>query len=147
MLHTRQVLICDDEAPIRQIVAAKLRSSGYVVHEARNGLEGFSFIDPSVLPVGVQARTNRGLIPDLVLTDLQMPVLSGLELAQRLRATRATRDVPVIMLTARGYILTPEQLAQTNIKHLLPKPFGVRQLMELVISTVGPAAREGAIAA
>lgn len=136
-LPTRPILVCDDEAPIRQIIAAKLRSAGFTILEARNGLECYGYVDPSVLPAGMSARAPQPIVPAMVLTDLQMPMLSGLELATKLRDNPLTATVPVIMLTARGYALTQDQLAMTNIKHLMPKPFGVKQLLDLVHQTLG----------
>jgi two-component system, OmpR family, alkaline phosphatase synthesis response regulator PhoP len=126
------ILVCDDEAAIRSIVASKLRSAGYTVCEGRTGLEGLGWVDHSVLPAGSLPKSPVPVIPDLVVTDLQMPMMSGLEMAARLRALAATSHVPVIMLTARGYIASAEELAKTNIKQLLPKPFGAAQLLEHV---------------
>jgi DNA-binding response OmpR family regulator len=112
------VLICDDEAHIRHIVAAKLRESGLTVLEARDGVQGLEL-----------AIAHR---PVLVITDLQMPGGSGFDLARALKVHEHTLHTPVLMLTARGYILDRDQLATTNIMEVIAKPFGVRQLMERV---------------
>jgi len=117
------ILVCDDEAPMRHIVASKLQELGFEVMEGRDGQEGLEL---------AQKRTPR-----LVVTDFQMPRMSGLEMSQNLKAAPATSQTPVIMLTARGYVLTPEQLASTGIVHLMPKPFGVRQLMSRVQQVLG----------
>ena len=138
--------MCDDEAPIRQIVASKLRGAGYIIYEARNGLEAYAYVDPTVLPAGSSLKIAQPVIPSLVLTDLQMPMMSGLELAIKLRDNPLTAQMPVVMLTARGYVLTRDQLAMTNIKHLMPKPFGVKQLLDLVVQIVGHAKPEAAAA-
>lgn len=141
------ILVCDDEAAIRSIVVAKLRSAGYTVCEGRNGLEGYGWVDHSALPTGVLPKSPVPLVPDLVVTDLQMPMMSGLEMAARLRAFAATAHVPVIMLTARGYIASEEELAKTNIRQLMPKPFGAAQLLERVqatLATFGNSARAAA---
>lgn len=124
------ILVCDDEAPMRQIVAAKLRELGFEVMEGRDGREGFDL------------ASKRA--PRLVVTDYQMPRMSGLEMAQGLKAANATSATPVIMLTARGYVLTPEQIATTGIVHLMPKPFGVRQLMARVQQVLGLADKAAA---
>lgn len=115
------ILVCEDDAPIRQIVAHKLRSAGFEVHEARNGQEGLDSI-------------ARGLRPDLILSDFQMPLVSGLDMCARLRQSGPCANTPVILLTARGYILGPEDLSRTNIRCVIPKPFGVKQLLERVRS-------------
>ena len=126
------ILVCDDEAAIRQLVATKLRSAGYVVVEARNGLEGYCCCDHSAAPPGTPLRTDQPLVPSLVITDLQMPAMSGIEMAARLRSFAPTSAVPILMLTARGYVLGAEEVAKTNVKSLMAKPFGGRQLLEQV---------------
>jgi DNA-binding response OmpR family regulator len=120
------ILVCDDEAPIRQVIALKLRAAGFEVVEARNGQEGLDAV------VGEQS-----IRPCVILTDLQMPLLSGIEMCKALRKHQSTHSTPVLMLTGRGYILTPEEVQQTNIRQVIHKPFGVRQLVERVILLAG----------
>lgn len=110
------MLIADDEPHIRAVVGAKFRGAGLVVIEARDGRES------------LELATLRK--PDLVVTDLQMPNLSGLQFALQLRANGATSNIPVIMLTARGHIVPAEELAKTNIKEMMAKPFSARTLLE-----------------
>ncbi|GEM_PF-201830 len=126
------ILVCDDEAAIRSIVATKLRHAGFDVIEGRHGLEGYCWCDHSALPEGSLPKSVQPMVPALVVTDLQMPMMSGLEMAAKLKAFAPTAHVPVMMLTARGYILDREQLAQTNIKAFMAKPFGASQLLEQV---------------
>lgn len=128
--HT--ILVCDDEAAIRHVVAMKLRGAGYVVHEARNGVEGFGYADFSSLPEGAKPRVLTPLVPSLIVTDLQMPLVSGLEMAQQFRAFGPTANVPVIMLTARGYIVDETERARTNIRAMMAKPFSSADLLEKV---------------
>ncbi len=122
----RTILIADDEAHIRHIVSDKLRNCGYTVIEARDGEEAFelALVDP----------------PDLLITDLQMPVLSGLELCQLLKSRPKTAQIPALMLTARGHVLAPQDLTNTNIRELMSKPFGARQLVETVKTILAKAA-------
>jgi CheY-like chemotaxis protein len=121
------ILVCDDEAHIRHIIAHKLRGVGFNVVEARNGQEAMSLLDPA---------GKNPLRPSLVITDFQMPLITGLELCKSLKVRSDTRQTPVLMLTARGYILTDEELAQTNIRQVISKPFGVRQLLERVVEVL-----------
>jgi DNA-binding response OmpR family regulator len=140
----KTILVCDDEASIRQVVATKLRGAGFEVFEARNGLEGYCFCDHAAVPAGSTPKHSVPLVPALVVTDLQMPLLSGLEMAQRLKQHQPTALVPVLMLTARGYILQPEELSKTNIRTLMPKPFGGRQLLDAVAALLGSDASSNA---
>lgn len=122
MPNARSILVCDDEAPIRHLIAHRLRSSGFTVREARTGLEGFTAV------TGPEAFR-----PHLIITDYQMPQMSGIEMSASLRGFEPTSATPVLMLTARGYTLTPEELATTNIRHVISKPFGVRVLLDRVL--------------
>jgi DNA-binding response OmpR family regulator len=112
------VLVADDEHHIRAIIAAKLRSAGMEVVEARDGEEALAL---------ARERT-----PAVVVTDLQMPGMSGLEFCLRMKAEAATSRVPAIMLTARGHILEDGVVGRTNIREVMSKPFGARELVRRV---------------
>lgn len=120
------VLVCDDEAPIRRIVADRLRRAGLEVREARDGHEGF------------EAALER--VPMLVVTDLQMPGLDGVGMCKRLRAEPTTAGVRAVLLTARGHLASPEELASTGIVRVVRKPFSVNELAKVVAELIGPAA-------
>jgi len=84
--------------------------------------------------------------PDLLITDFQMPFLSGLELCKSLRAQEETRDIPAMMLTARGFDISPEEMTQARISAVLAKPFSPREVLqkvnELLADVEAPAAAE-----
>jgi len=107
------------------VLALKLRGAGYTVETAGDGEEGYELA--------------RQLVPDLIITDLQMPYLTGLEMCQKLRAAPETANVPALLLTARGYGLSPEDLATTNILEMLTKPFGPREVLETVDAVLADA--------
>ncbi len=117
------ILVVDDEAHITHVVALKLTNAGYRVVTASDGEEAFE----------VATAEN----PDLVITDLQMPYMSGLELSKKLRRTPEMSATPVLMLTARGYALDQNELGQTNIKAVLSKPFSPRDVLEKARSALG----------
>lgn len=123
MGNTCTILVADDEAHISQVVSTRLRRAGYEVVVASDGEEAFEL-----------ALEHA---PDLVVTDLQMPYMNGLELALKLRCHAATANTPVIMLTARGYILEDGQAEATNIRLLMSKPFSARELTEKVGEVLG----------
>jgi len=126
------ILIVDDERPITSVMRRKLEQNGFDVIEAHDGEEA------------LQLAHEHG--PDLVITDLQMPGISGLELAVALARTGPAASVPLIMLTGRGHYVAEDVLMRTNIKHLLAKPFSARQVLECVQQILGidPHAREAA---
>ncbi len=113
-----KILVCDDEPHIVHVVSAKLRNNGFDVVSAADGEEGF--------------EAAKQHAPDLVITDYQMPFLSGLELCAKLRADDGTAAIPVIMLTARGFSLADDDLKDTNIRKVLPKPFSPREVLNSV---------------
>ena len=118
------LVIADDEAPIRMVVGERLRSAGFTVYEAQDGEEALELV--------------RKHMPTAIVTDLQMPYMNGLELCTALRADGRTAHIPALLLTARGHVLTDEMMARTNIKRVMSKPFGVRELLAFVQETLIP---------
>jgi two-component system alkaline phosphatase synthesis response regulator PhoP len=114
----RKVLVVDDEVHIVHVVTIKLRNNGYEVISAENGADALEL-----------ARRER---PEVVISDFQMPVMTGLELAEGLRQHEETRDIPVIMLTARSFDISPEQQQRLHIVQCLSKPFSPRELLGCV---------------
>jgi CheY-like chemotaxis protein len=111
----KRVLIVDDEVHIVHVVAIKLRNNGYEVISADNGAEAFEL-----------ACKEK---PDIIVSDFQMPVMSGLELVEKLRNCNETEDIPVIMLTARSFAITQEQQEDLRISSCLSKPFSPKELL------------------
>lgn len=123
------ILVVDDEAHITHVVSMKLRKAGFTVVSAADGEEGFE--------LACQTR------PDLIITDLQMPYMTGLELAVKLRANPPTAKTPVLVLSARGYALSDEDLEGTNIRGMLSKPFSPREILDCVNEALGAKAPAG----
>jgi DNA-binding response OmpR family regulator len=120
------VLVVEDDPTVADVVAAYLRDAGMAVEEAADG----------VTALAAAAR----LRPDLVVLDLMLPGLSGLDVCRTLRETRA--DLPVVMLTALG--AEADRLAglETGADDYLVKPFSPRELVlrvQAVLRRAGPA--------
>lgn len=111
----KRVLVVDDEIHIVHVVAIKLRNNGYDVITADNGAEAFDL-----------AQQEK---PDMIVTDYQMPVMSGLELVKELRECETTKDIPVILLTARSFAVSKEEQEELQISTCLSKPFSPRELL------------------
>jgi len=118
----RKVLVVDDEVHIVHVVAIKLRNNGFRVISAENGADAFEL-----------ACSEK---PDIIVTDFQMPVMTGLELVEKLRRSEETKDIPVIMLTARGFAVEDEQKSRLmrsgQISEFLSKPFSPKELLRSV---------------
>ena len=117
------ILIVDDEAHVNHVVSLKLRNGGYDVITAQDGEEGLAL------------ALDR--VPDLVITDYQMPFLSGLDLCEQLKQDPSTAHVPALLLTARGFNLSSDALKKTNITEVFSKPFSPKEILEAVRRIVG----------
>lgn len=128
MTMNKTILIADDETHILNVLSIKLQNAGYNVLSAENGAEAFEL---------ACAQT-----PDLVITDYQMPQLSGLELCSKLHSHGATAQTPAILLTARGFSMSETDLASQNIREVMTKPFSPREILAKVQELLGEAVVE-----
>jgi CheY-like chemotaxis protein len=112
------ILAVDDETHIRHIVSLKLKNAGYAVLTAKDAEEALEIAAAGPI--------------DLLITDFQMPGLSGLELARRIHAEPGRRTLPTMLLTAHGLALEQVEMAQAGITCHLSKPFSPRDLLEKV---------------
>lgn len=113
-----KVLIADDEIHIIHVVAIKLRNNGYEVVAASNGAEAYE----------LACREK----PDIVVTDYQMPLMTGIELIEKLRGGEHTKDIPVILLTARSFAISQEQKQSLKVADCLSKPFSPKELLKTI---------------
>jgi two-component system phosphate regulon response regulator PhoB len=111
----KRILIVDDEPAIRDMVAFALRKAEYEPLHAGDAREASAAIVEQV--------------PDLILLDWMLPGISGLELARRLRKDGLTREVPIIMLTARGEENDRVNGLDAGVDDYVVKPFSARELL------------------
>lgn len=116
-----RVLLCDDEVHIRRAAEFRLKRAGFDVHVAGDGQEAWELIEEQA--------------PDILVTDYQMPRLDGLQLTQRVRQNPDLEHLPILMLTAKGFEISHEELAQKwNVRAVIAKPFSPRELLRTVQS-------------
>jgi two-component system, OmpR family, alkaline phosphatase synthesis response regulator PhoP len=120
----KKILVADDEAHILHVVSMKLRNAGFEVLTAVDGEEAYELCSAEK--------------PDLLITDYQMPLMTGLELCTLLRGQESTRDIPAIMLTARGFDIEPEEMEAARISAVLAKPFSPREVLARVNDLLAP---------
>jgi DNA-binding response OmpR family regulator len=108
------VLVADDEEDIRALVAFRLDRAGYDVITAADGEEALTL------------ATTR--LPDLVVLDMMMPKANGLEVTRSLRGLDATKDIPVILLTARAQEADVASGFEAGVDDYVKKPFSPRDL-------------------
>ncbi|GAA0558869.1 phosphate regulon transcriptional regulator PhoB [Halomonas salifodinae] len=114
-MTAKTVLIVDDEAPIREMIAVALEMADYRVLEADNAQDAHAMI------VDHQ--------PDLLLLDWMMPGTSGIELARRLKRETTTAELPIILLTAKGEEDNKIQGLEAGADDYITKPFSPRELV------------------
>ena len=114
-MSAKSILVIEDERPIREMIAFGLRRAGFEVREAED------------------CRGARALLadrrPDLVLADWMLPDMSGLELTRQLKRDRETRELPVILLTARAEEADKVAGLEGGADDYLTKPFSPRELV------------------
>lgn len=116
---TKKVLLCDDEIHILRAAELKVARAGYEVRIARDGQEAWEMIQQD--------------LPDVLVTDVQMPRMDGFELSHRIRDCEATKGLPILMLTAKGFELEQQELKEKwGIVDILAKPFSPRELVRLI---------------
>jgi DNA-binding response OmpR family regulator len=119
----RRLLLCDDEPHILRAAEFKFKRAGFDVVTAADGEEGWQRI--------CQER------PDMLITDCQMPRLDGVALVKRVREQPDLACLPIVMLTAKRFELSHEELCRTyGVKAILAKPFSPRELLKLVEQTL-----------
>ena len=119
----RNVLVVDDESLIRQIISIILKSAGYKVVEAVSGNDALS------------KMTGRNF--GLVITDLRMPGMDGIEFIKQLRSESAYRSVPVIMLTSEFSDFKKSEAEIAGVSEWIVKPFIRQQLLQSVRKFMG----------
>jgi DNA-binding response OmpR family regulator len=117
------ILTVDDDDRIRRVVEINLQRAGYRVTAARDGVEALEQIE--------QER------PDLVLLDINMPRMDGIELLRRLRAAAETASLPVVLLTAKTQDEDILEGKRSGADYYLPKPFSPVDLLAVVREVLG----------
>jgi two-component system KDP operon response regulator KdpE len=115
MTDRPRILVVDDEPQLTRVLRTGLTSHGFDVHAAADGLAGFEVFSD--------------WHPDLIITDLAMPNIDGLELCRRVRAIS---QVPIIILSAKGEEKTKVEALDIGADDFITKPFGIDELLARV---------------
>jgi two-component system chemotaxis response regulator CheY len=115
----RNVLIVDDSASMRQLVSFALRDAGYDVTAAVNGKDALE-------------KMNNGTKMDMVITDLNMPEMDGIELIKQVRTKANCRFVPIVMLTTESQEARKQEGKLAGATGWIVKPFTPDQLVGVV---------------
>jgi CheY-like chemotaxis protein len=115
-----KVLVVDDDEDSRSALSALLEHQGYLAAEAENGAEAVRLLE-------------KGLDPDLVLTDLMMPVMSGWELCETLKRVPGWRGIPLIVLCG----MTADQRGKLQVDDAFEKPTDFTTLLNRIAELCG----------
>jgi two-component system alkaline phosphatase synthesis response regulator PhoP len=114
-----KILVVDDEENIRKLVKYNLILDGFEVVLAVDGKDGLE-----------KAVSEK---PDLILLDIMMPEIDGLEVCSRLKKNPDTRDIPIFMLSAKGQMQDLEDAYEIGADNYITKPFDVEKLSEIIM--------------
>jgi two-component system, cell cycle response regulator DivK len=114
----KRILIVEDNPHNRLLVKAVLEFHGYEIIEAEDGQEGIEM-----------AKKYK---PDLILMDLQMPVMDGFTAAKNIRGNPDTKDIKMIALTSFAMLGDKERVMEAGFDHYIAKPINTRELPELI---------------
>ncbi|HDM70702.1 MAG: response regulator [Thermotogae bacterium] len=119
----KKVLIIDDSEVLRRITAFNLQKMGYEIREAIDGVDGLEKI--------------KDFHPDLVLLDIMMPRMDGFTVLKRMSEDPSMKEIPVIVLTAKGGEDDEKEALRLGAIKVLTKPFSPKQLVETVKQVIG----------
>lgn len=114
----KKVLIVDDSISMRQMVSFTLKQGGFDVVEAEHGQDALNKL--------------QGTTVDLIITDLNMPVMDGITLIQNVRKQPALKTKPVLMLTTEGLASKKEQGKAAGATGWIVKPFDPEKLLQTI---------------
>ncbi|MDO8885893.1 response regulator [Candidatus Oleimmundimicrobium sp.] len=117
-MEKEKILVVDDEVDIVKLITLKLANKGFKVIGAGDGEEALKKVAEEK--------------PDLIILDISMPKMDGWEVCQKLKANPESKDIPIIMLTALGYIAEEFKGLQLGAVKYLKKPFDADTLIKAV---------------
>lgn len=128
MAEKQRILVVDDERQITRVLSRGLTTKGYDVHVAADGEAAL--------------QTFNDWHPDLIITDLSMPIINGLELCRRLRAFS---DVPIIVLSVKGEERAKVEALDAGADDYVTKPFGIDELLARIRASLrrAPVVQDG----
>jgi phosphate regulon transcriptional regulator PhoB len=114
----KRILVVDDEKDLVELIAFNLEQEGYIVFKAWDGEQAMELA--------------REIKPDLIVLDLMLPGLSGLDICRRLRGKDETENLPIVMVTAKGQDVDKIIGLELGADDYITKPFSVRELVARV---------------
>lgn len=124
-----KILVVEDEAPVRELVVATLEADGFEALESPDAESAERVLDETM--------------PSLILLDWMLPRMSGLEFTRRLKKDEMLREIPIIMLTARGEEEYKISGLEAGVDDYVTKPFSTRELLARIRAVLRRASNDG----
>jgi CheY-like chemotaxis protein len=112
------ILVVDDDPANRDILRARLEKAGHDVTEAANGEEGI--------------QRSAALMPDLVILDVMMPKVDGLQVCREIKDNPKTKNIPIVMLTASGQQIDKLRGWESGADEYMSKPWDAAELLQVI---------------
>lgn len=110
----KRILLVEDDRTLLEVLSIALKTKGYVVNVAIDGLEAINKINEN--------------LPDLIILDVNLPKLSGFDVAKAIKENDKTKHIPIIMLTALGQDVNIKRGYETGCEDYITKPFNLEHL-------------------
>ena len=118
MLDSKNILVVEDDSDIRELISFNLKNEGHQVFEANDG------------EVGIDKARKK--LPDLILLDLMLPGIQGLDVCRIIKSDQETKEIPIIMVTALGQEEDIVKGLETGADDYITKPFSIKVLIARV---------------
>jgi two-component system, OmpR family, response regulator VicR len=119
------IMVVDDEPEIVTLLTFVLEADGHTVGSAGHGVDALE-------KLGVEPARHEKPLPDLIVLDIMMPVMDGYQLNMRLQTEARTKDIPILVLTAKGQKMRDLFEMAPNVAAYVQKPFDPKMLRELI---------------
>lgn len=116
----RKILVADDDAEMQEMLCAMLEDAGYTMVKAENGAEA--------------VEMARRELPALIMLDIHMPKMDGLQACKAIKTDQVTKSIPVVMLTVEGSIKEIEQAISYGAETYITKPSSRAEILKIVKS-------------
>jgi CheY-like chemotaxis protein len=123
-MNPKKILVADDEVFMLRLLDMTLKKGGYVVISCRDGKEALA--------------AAAAQLPQLIVLDVMMPGLDGLGALRQLKENPATREIPVVVLSAKGHALTKVEVEASGAVLFFAKPFSPNELLGAVQKILSP---------
>jgi CheY-like chemotaxis protein len=120
------IMVVDDEPEIVTLLTFVLEADGHAVGSAGHGVDALE-------KLGVEPLRPELPLPDLIVLDIMMPVMDGYQLNMRLQTDARTKDIPILVLTAKGQKMRDLFEMAPNVAAYVQKPFDPKMLRELIL--------------